>query len=370
MFYRGQRIIVKESSAKKRAHPNVEDVGYMGSAFLFYKERFILIDAEFFSYPGYSPGERKGERKRFILDLGMKSSFRRKSILNGHSINWYTHNQCVVNLNPIDTLLSVSWNDRPSLAGLWPSAYEMSMFSKGHSNRLGASTKIPVGRISSMNGNKYSMGKHGMNDIRAWMRVMSPVIDISYRVGDSETSESDEVLHRLYKLYRHIREYVILKKEYGATQQYLFEWSEHAVTSKPRREAVITAVKYMQAINAMQRLKQEGFMAKHYIGDQVMPAMVDIVQRYGVKELINGGIKTRDGSKAWDIITSILFRALVMPGNTHNRLLLIKNIFSPDNTEFNSQWCEKRSEAIDKVKEEAESDSAALTRIFDGTLIS
>jgi hypothetical protein len=111
-------------------------------------------------------------------------------------------------------------------------------------------------------------------------------------------------------------------------------------------------------------------MAEHYIGDQIMPAMANIVQRHGVGELINGGIKTRDGSKAWDIITSILFRALVMPGNTHNRLLLIKNMFSPDDAEFNSQWCEKRSEEIDKIKEKAESDSAALTRIFDGTLIS
>jgi len=365
MFHRGQRVVVIESSAKKRAHPNVGDVGYIGSAFLFYRERFILMDAEFFSYPGYSPGERKSEKKRFILDLGMTSYLKRKLMLSGHSRNWYTHNQCVVNLNPISTSLSVSWNDWPTLAGLWPLAYEMATFSKGHDGKLDTKVKIPIGRISSMNANKYPMGKHGINDMTAWMRLMSPVIDIAYRVGNKEIDESDDVGRRLFELYHRICNYVCLTKEYGATQQYLFVWSDTAIGSKARQKAVITAVRHMQAISAMQRLKQEDFMTRHYVGDLLVPTISNAIRSWGVKELINGDIKIRDGSKVWDIVASIMFRAMIMKGNTYNRMSLLKHLMP-----FDDDWFQMKSAVMDKIKEEAESDSAALARIFDGTLIS
>jgi hypothetical protein len=366
MFHRGQRVIVRESSAKKRAHPNTGDVGYMGSAFLFYRERFILMDAEFFSYPGYSPGERKSERKRFIIDLGMSSSFKRKLVIEGRSKNWYIRNNCVVNLNPVDTVLSATWFDLPTLAGLWPFAYEM----VGRNNRLNINVKIPVGRIASMNDNKHPLGKYGANNLKAWLRVMSPIIDISYRAGNNTIGESNDILRRLWDLYRHVHNHLTMKKEYNVTRQYLFELSDYTVNEPAQQEAVIVTVKHMQAINAMQRLKQEGFMAKHYIDDKIVPAISDIVRKQGIKELINGGIKTIDSSKALDVIESILFRALIMPGNTYNRLCLLRDLIQLDGEMYNDSWCAEMTEKIDKIKEEAKSDSAALTRIFDGTLIS
>jgi len=365
MFHRGQRIIIKSSSAKKRAHPNVGDIGYLGSAFLFYKNRFILIDGEFFSYPGYEDGERKSERKRFIVDLGINSSLQRKMKLEGLPREWFLTNTCVTNLNPVHIDVDGGiWRENPNISTVWPTIYELCMSSAKHMNNLKRKVKIPIGQISLFGQCKHRVGKYGVNDIESWVRIMSPFLDVSYRAG-SRIGTLDDVWLRMYKLYESIRSFVILEKEYVNSRQYFFKLSPKAAELRSCHTAVVKALKQIQAIVEMQWFKKDQYIIDRLIASNVRSILRDTIQKKGIGELINGNIRSTDSGTLWSMVAAILFRALIIQGNTYNRLSLLRDVFP-----FSDDWYKKKSAQIDEMKEESVSHSAALDRIFDGTLIS
>jgi len=372
MFYRGQRIVIKSSSAKKKSHPNVGDVGYMGSAFLFYRERFILMDGEFFSYPGYTAGERKSEHKQFIINLGMPHTFRKKLIFQGCTKNWFLDNACVVNLNPVDSKTRPAYADHPIITHLWPRLHDKLRYGNGNRNdierytkKLKSNVRIPVGSIALLNSNKYVVGAGGINDIKSWIRVMSPFVSMAYRSVNEVEYEGD-FRYKLSNIYSGIKRYLSLKRNYKYSEQTLFEIGDNTLQSRVKRDLLVRGIKEIQSMALMQRLRQETDIFKKMDSESIYYAQ-NIFAGRGVKDLINGNIKCEDASNLiWDIIASILFRALIMSGNTYNKLYILKSVL-PISSE---EWYEGISTDIDIMKEEAKSDSAALVRIFDGTLIS
>jgi hypothetical protein len=366
MFHRGQRIIIKKSSASKRAHPSVGDIGYIGSAFLFYRNRFILIDGEFFSYSdGLSIDTvRKSERKRFIIDLGMSAQNKRLLKTEGMPRKWFLSSKYVVNLNPVEISVNAPCADRPAMSSMWPRMMEQAGNIRRYVPLLDKKVKIPVGQIALFTSDrKYATGTLSPYEMRAWLRVMSPVIDMSYRASDNML-DKDDAYHRMYVLYQAVDQYLNLEKEYKIAHQHLFRLSTGAILSRDNQRSIVEIVRQIQAIAAMQWLKKESFLINNYISSEAKNFMRSELMRAGLSGLINGDIRKRDPSDFWDIASTVLCRALVMKGNTCNRLMSLKDILY-----ISDQWFVDISKEIDKMKEEAISDSAALARIFDGTLI-
>lgn len=86
MFTRGHRFIVTESSAKKRRHPAIGDIGYLRNAAVFKilpsDMEVIIVDA-YFSKFAKDPKPCRCEKKTFILGNSLSSDFAPEFIVDG-----------------------------------------------------------------------------------------------------------------------------------------------------------------------------------------------------------------------------------------------------------------------------------------------
>ena len=101
MFQRGQKILILESSASRRAHPAVGDIGYLNNMYLFFKDRFILLDMFILTYKSdIKAGKDRCERKRFLIDLGINERLRYKLSRTGLPKKFFARNSHMANLTP------------------------------------------------------------------------------------------------------------------------------------------------------------------------------------------------------------------------------------------------------------------------------
>jgi len=163
MFYRGQRIIITESSASSRAHPNVGDVGYLNNAFIFPLDKFIICDAYFCKYDK-DKESRRVEKKRFALNLGMNSKTSH-AFLTGIGKD-VIRSAIKFHLNPIYyDLLYYDLSEHPEFIspwGIWNS-------------NLDSKTKLAKCVIRPTN-EKMDMSKTPKYEIKAWFRTFLPVV--------------------------------------------------------------------------------------------------------------------------------------------------------------------------------------------------
>lgn len=211
MFQRGQKIIILKSSAKTRGHPNAGDIGYLNNIYLFPEHRFILLDGFFFCYKSDKRDENRSERKKFIIDLGMQSSFRYKISHQGVPANFFVHNNDAVNLSSVGyhlgkitpDSLRTHLLDYPLLCGNWGIWSDPKKKSKNGSpvskvkvskSRDGMAVKvkdevvnkvknklikIPHGQIalaSTRSNSRYRLETCGENEFQAWLQSVLPAI--------------------------------------------------------------------------------------------------------------------------------------------------------------------------------------------------
>jgi hypothetical protein len=181
MFRRGQRIRIKKSSAVGGAHPAEGDTGYLNNMYLFCKHRFILMDAHFFAYRSDAKGKSvRCEKKKFIIDLGMRGHLKRQLMTSGVRKNWFINNKCIINLASaghwatelIDQGVAAKncdLTDIPSVYGfygIWPKRHSV------HNTPI----KIPFGQIAAAPG-RYALQQRPWKEIECWMRCIYPLVN-------------------------------------------------------------------------------------------------------------------------------------------------------------------------------------------------
>jgi hypothetical protein len=329
MIRRGRRIAILESSARGKSHPRKGDVGYLNNAFLFFKDRFILIDAFFFKYAS-DKCSRNPERKRFIVDVGMRESLKMKfRNLQVKKRDMSPHSS--TNLTPVE------YN------GVYmPDIYQSQVFGKSTSPKaLKAPLRAPYGKISFCSG-PFDLSNADTNEIRAWFYSITPII----------TTSINNVVNRGLPPASVLR-----------LDSWVIDQDGPIISVNGRLDIavgytapLIKTVKMVEAINGvfMNAIDTDQISK---IKPSARAVAGEILKRYGDFEtaLANGVLKRRE----YATIVSIFYRSLLTECDTEKKLSML-GIF------LNSKAQSKRMAQICRnVRKEATMNSAALNRVFE-----
>lgn len=358
MFQRGQRIIVVESSATKRSHPSVGDIGYLGNMYLFFRSKFILADAHFFQYKkDSSPGERC-EKRRFIIDLGMPRQFKYRLLQDGTPKKFFVDDKYRITLTTVGYSYDKSgsyFKDHPSILGtqgIWRHAHEQG---------ISKSVKIPICHIAlanSIHPLRYNITKSHANEVDAWFRSVSPVLSSS--LNHFSNGNKNSMHYQSVVIYNAVGKYLDAK---------LFPTGSDIVYSiRPGKRTlvcthnIICAVKQIQSLisvfiertdeKAIKDLDSISSIARASIRDNknIPDAIINLMEHDKSASEQGGSISA---------LTSIIFRSIMMKHNTTKALMDINKLLP-----WNNKQIEEKSKAIALMRKEADGHSAALNRIF------
>jgi len=347
MFQRGQKIIILESSSPKRSHPAVGDIGYLNNMYLFFKARFILLDAFFLSYESdIRNNVDRCEKKRFLIDLGMKNGLKYKLREGGVPRKFFIANQQVANLTPHGYAFGqVDYMDSPSITSMWLRSYN----NKGA--RLSSSnTKIPYGQIAIVPNLKTPINKEGKNALRCWIQCLLPILVAEVEMFMPSYSDIPTVYN------------IANAKHYNGL---------HKLIPKRRRKEMLTnksvasVIEDMRIIQVMSKFFLDG-CDRNFLKSEVLAEHRGIANAiWAAKEDI-GSIIGKVPRATSEALIGIFFRSLLMSRNTKDALNKMK-------VSRVLPWSNYATDAIAKklenIKQEANSDSAALNRIFEERLI-
>lgn len=359
MFYRGQRIEVIESSAKGNAHPRVGDLGYLNNMFWFYKDRFILADAFFFSYRNESiKGKARSERKKFIIDLGMTSDMRRRILMGAAKVSLFAGSKQVVNLLQIaerNTIISSSLETFPPLVGPYGIWYKKNKES---------GTRIPIVNIRNSSG-RYSLLKTHPNEANAWIKCLLSVVSVHLAHLPPATEENVESVHyRFREAFNQMQPHLIVKP---MEDKIIFK-----LKSIYRTDIIIRWLKFIQMLAESYAIRDDSWTAKNLAKDTHSGTTFSAIwQAFGFTEIRSTRQSGIGGTEALnyynlDAATSIILRSLlVAPIISRNLLILSGNYVC-----WNHDIIADKAVQFGKLREEAKSGSAALARIYEEKMLS
>jgi len=389
MFQRGQKIIITESSADKKAHPRTGDVGYLDNMYLFINDKFILLDAFFFQYGTNSEHNKdRIEKKRFIIDLGMKNGFK-LSINKDVPLKFFV-DRCHVNLTSTGYITKVldgiealiEYPLMHSNYGIWNSARKSK---KGRSVEVHISKekyKIPYGQIalfSSKCNSKYKIEERSDNEFIAWMRSMMPVVSsmlnvfYNYKLGIklfrdktvddcfTMSSAQSKLLKSYVKcLYTNVRNIEYGESKYMSSGYQILE--DIKKLDKSKKAVIIRDINFINSLNNIfiQRLD------KYYINtfnhgeyDQIRDYIRHMWNTHGV--LYEENIQIKEIKPVVDIVKSIICRTMMTRSDAKEKINLVLNYLP---TAWHIPFKNKISD-INKMKLEADNNSSALNRIYE-----
>lgn len=394
MLQRGQKITILKSSAKVRSHPNVGDVGYLNNIYLFLAHRFILIDAFFFSYSSSESGHV--EKKKFIIDLGMKSNLRYKIAYVGVPGSFFVDDENIVNLSSTGyCIMSVGdgtydiFLDFPhvySSCGIWPTTNNNEKTGKPHtSNKMeDRLVKIPFGQIallSSKSNSKYCLEKSSESELLAWLRTAVPTMASlrllfrDYRRDYPPLKMDNSCFRRAADILNSLSPSLLLnvsqqltisavKKETGRIGYSFFKPSNHSDNSKAVMVKNINLLKSIAGIflYRLDALNINRLVKSNSGREYLIPEMDYVRNFWSVKGGLLSETKMIDPYKpTYHLIRSIVFRAIFLAGNSYKKLRpLVKCL--PADWEANLG---QRAEALGTIQRRANNDSSALARIYE-----
>lgn len=362
MFQRAHKIVITESSATKRSHPAVGDVGYLNNMYLFFVNRFILLDAFFFRYKSdIKKDNTRCERKRFIIDLGMKKSLKRKLAIYGLSRKFFLENKYVVNLTVSGHIISDNnlVAELPSINSLWYKRYN-----KDGNLKLKPLTKIPYGHISLAPDRKKPIQSDGPNALRCWIECLIPLIESStvIRYGDELPDNSFNA--KVSSVYRRtLSRYIHSRSDVNGLALTLHKNAPAGLGSMGERRVIVD----MQMIHALARSflnNCDTSILTHPLVNQGKRRFSSVWRNKGLTAIYNYPDISPTATKA---LTGLFFRSVIMPGDTEKKLLIMsQNGAMP----WGFGVIKSKAKKFKNIKRAADFSSAALNRIFEEDLLS
>lgn len=347
MFRRGQKIIILESSVSKRAHPAVGDIGYLNNIYLFFKDRFILLDIFFLSYKSDIRGNKdRVEKKRFLIDLGIEKRLKYKLCKIGMPRKFFTKNPYVANLTPAGySFDEYDYNEYPTVASIWPRTHN-----KQGKNLLNTHMKIPCGQIAVVPHNKRSFSEESNNTIRCWINSLAPLLVAE--IGQFVDNSSKAGIRTIYIMASNMY--------YSRLGEVLQKGINTESTNLP---AVIKDLRLVQVLsefflNSCDKNFLKSMDSRKHRG------LINLLWRPKkcIEILINNDKIPKHIS---DALISIFFRSLLTTKDTESQLLKMKTAnFLP----WSLATIHARAKKLEKIKLKANSNSAALNRIFEESL--
>lgn len=159
MLNRGREIVILKSSVKGKGHPAKKDRGYINDVFIFPKYGFILVSAFFFHYDCAKNNCNRCEKKKFILDICMDTSTKKK-ILEGVSTEYLLNDDLIFNINTLD--YNVLIKNIPI-----------------YSNRL---IKLPIVELC-VKDKPRNLSLCNLGEIKAWFKTQLPLLEYRYNIN-------------------------------------------------------------------------------------------------------------------------------------------------------------------------------------------
>lgn len=345
MFQRGQKIAILKSSASKKAHPAVGDVGYLNNMYLFFKDRFILLDAFFLSYKqDRKTGKDRCERKRFLIDMGMKDSLKYRLMEVGMPRKFFTNNSYTANLTPVNyTFADGHYREYPNTMFTWNRIHN----NKGES-LIDRKVKIPYGQIIALPNAKKPINEEGINALDNWMSCLYPVLSVEMGLLRNGMFEARTIGNMAASRYN------------NSLGEFLVDKNSDIINAK--------AIEDMRMIQVLGKFLIDNCDRAFLKSNDVAVNKHRMKYIWGAPPVVDKLIKiTNDRKRLPKHVTKgligVFFRAILMNGDTKSQLtkLRISGILTWD-----KEYIQKVAKKIDKVKQEANSNSAALARIFEG----
>jgi len=357
MFKRGNRIIVVESSATGRSHPAVGDIGYLDNMFFFFHDRFILADAYFFHYRKDKTSGGRCEKKRFIIDLGMKKHFKNKLGSSGMPARFFLYNNYTVNLTPTAyKLLGSSIAYTPAMQGkygIWTRKYKNIKHTEKMLNRTIKLPSCHIALANSINGTKYNLAYREYDEVSAWFKSLVPIMDSAL----SFDKEKNVLYDKTMLIYTKIVSYLMIRMQQDESIAYSIK-----PTIGPER--FITIIQYLRQIQMMSETLMERSDAQ--IAYQMKEHFITLKKYWragGLEKVVSDGHK----SSLFAVSLPFVFlRNLMMSSNVHTSLGHMKKYIPWGNS--TKIMISNISKAYE-IGKEADNNSAALNRFFEEGLI-
>lgn len=347
MFQRGQKIVILESSSSKRSHPAIGDVGYLNNMYLFFRDRFILLDAFFLSYASdVKNNVDRCERKRFVIDLGMKKGLKYKLRSGGVPRKFFIRSQYVANLTPHGYFFNrPEYSEAPSITSMWLRTYNRS-----GKYLIDSDTKIPYGQIAVVPNSKKPINKEGKNALKCWVQCLLPILNAEVNTFPPDYNDVPTV-------------YKAANSKYYQSLHRLVPKRRRAETLTNKRAAGI--IEDMRILQVMSKFFLDGCDTQFFKSESLLHHRRSIYTLWGIKKDINSIVDQIPQTVTYALI-GVFFRSLLMSKDTKHILLTMKSagILPWTNNEIRD-----RAKKLETIKQEADSDSAALTRIFEDHLI-
>lgn len=247
MFRLGQRIIITSSNLSKSQHPNVGDIGYVGSVFLFPQARFLLVELFLYFYPE-EPKDRC-ERKIVMIDLGIEkgSAFKRTftlgTINRAQVIDHLMAGHVGINLTCPTLFALHNVDNRFTYSNLiWP------WFCRRNQDNLNRSIKMPIVEMHPTN--KLDPIDSSIGSLCAWINSTRPVF-----VAARSYEDSLAILDR-------INRFVNNSKSYGDGTYIFYATPKQMQPRKPHpwfKSSVLTSelIEAVRKFEAIFRLNKE-----------------------------------------------------------------------------------------------------------------
>ncbi len=357
MFQRGQKVIVVESSATGRSHPSVGDVGYLDNMYLFFRDKFILANAYFFHYrKDDRPGERC-EKKRFVIDLGMRRHFRHKLLKYGVPKTFFTHNPQMVLLTTVGNSYNKKHDhfiDHPDIlgqGGIWNSTKDP---------KLSKTVKLPYCHIALANNtqpSKYSIAKSYTNEVNAWFRSVDSVLASSLNYFSSLDTNS---MHRQSVIiYDQIRKYLCVTLTPHGSAAYSISPGRRSPDHMCR---LICGMRQIQSLMNIFIGRTDEMLLNnlHNMESTVRVCLREYEDISDAFTALRNEVDTGPESGAIPAIVSLFYRSIIMKHNTTKALTDMRK-FLP----WTDKQIEEKAKAATLMRKEANKHSAALNRIFE-----
>ncbi len=362
MFYRGQKIIVTESSASKRHHPSTGDIGYLNNMYLFYADRFILLDAIFSSYKSDRSTEpSRCERKKLIIDLGISPRTRQKMITTGMAKKFFLNNKYVIPLTTAayfvvaNKVTNVPHMDGPD--GLWNR-----LNNKSGKITMGTSVKIPIGNIGLASVYSSRKGYIGHSDLKAWIRSMTPFLNAhiyelpsmgitTKKLGSGQST----INHRANDLY--VKLSIIFRTKDVSAGSFI-QLSPNGNLNDINKKLLVDTMREFQILSFMHTNRSDDHIVSN-LGVAFSSKFKNVWSTYRRWDIV-------DDEYTWKhaVIVSIMFRAIFTPGDVYTKMLKIKR-FLPITENNLIDMCRR----IQMIRKEGITSSAALARVFEEKLL-
>ena len=371
MFRRGQKIIVVESSAKGGVHPKKNDIGYLDNLYLFPADRFILMDALFFGYGNDIKKNiaRKAEKKRLIIDLGMKPKLLSNITKNRMS------RQAFFNLIPIcltsvgyTTNIQDGFRDYPrpiGPCGIWDRN------SSAMANQNTSGVKIPYGNIapfSRFSNRKYSLKDCHDEELSAWLRTMNPMIDFLWSILNITSGyEINNSISKMAEcIWIEIHNYFAIDVT-GKKTKYRFTNTFLSLNSD-KKNFVIEQIRKLEALDNMVLQRQD----ITFLNQMINKHTTDNIRRLESSWCEHGMLILWDRRSLFppmiqediNVLRSVFFRNIIMSKDIHGQLGMISKYFPSLGINSN-----KNVHLFQSIQKDVNNSSSALARIFDSSLV-